>query len=155
MTGVSDSNAKTPNSSVDRNENASDELAIVFNVWPAWIARNDGGATPINWRKKKKNEKKNKWKSFCILIFIFHKFLHYYVFVELSPCFNWYFKYPWSAPGSLFYVKHMEPTHKNRWLFALTALDDHQFLCVACHGLVNGASDQWYFEHSFPYIRKA
>lgn len=32
MTGVSDSNAKTPNSSVDRNEKASDELAIVFNV---------------------------------------------------------------------------------------------------------------------------
>lgn len=46
MTGVSDSNAKTPNSSVDRSENASDELAIVFNVCPAWIARNEGGATP-------------------------------------------------------------------------------------------------------------
>lgn len=48
MTGVSDSNAKTPNSSVDRSENASDELAIVFNVCPAWIARNEGGATPAN-----------------------------------------------------------------------------------------------------------
>lgn len=52
MTGVSDSNAKTPNSSVDRNEKASDELAIVFNVWPAWIAKNDGGATPANWKEK-------------------------------------------------------------------------------------------------------
>lgn len=46
MTGANDSSAKTHNNSVDRNENASDELAIVFNVWPAWIARNDGGATP-------------------------------------------------------------------------------------------------------------
>lgn len=48
MTGVSDSTAKTISRSVDRNENASDELAIVFKVWPAWMARNDGGATPVN-----------------------------------------------------------------------------------------------------------
>lgn len=53
MTGTKENKANTPNSSVDRNENASDELVIVFNVCPAWIAKNDGGATPvsneINW----------------------------------------------------------------------------------------------------------
>lgn len=27
-------------------EKASDELVMVFSVWPAWMARNDGGATP-------------------------------------------------------------------------------------------------------------
>lgn len=46
MTGAKDNTENRINNMVDRNENASDELAIVFNVWPAWIAKNDGGATP-------------------------------------------------------------------------------------------------------------
>lgn len=46
MTGAKDSSENAPSNKVDRSENASDELAIVFNVWPAWIAKNDGGATP-------------------------------------------------------------------------------------------------------------
>lgn len=47
MTGDKESTANTPNNSVDRREKASDELAMVFSVWPAWIAKNDGGATPV------------------------------------------------------------------------------------------------------------
>lgn len=35
MTGAKDSSENAPSNKVDRSENASDELAIVFNVWPA------------------------------------------------------------------------------------------------------------------------
>lgn len=52
MTGVKERTANAPNNSVDRSEKASDELAIVFNVWPAWIAKNDGGATPETENKR-------------------------------------------------------------------------------------------------------
>lgn len=48
MTGTNESKANTANSSIDCRENASDELVIVFNVLPAWMAKNDGGATPKN-----------------------------------------------------------------------------------------------------------
>lgn len=68
MTGDKDSTAKTPNNNVDRSEKASDELAIVFSVWPAWIARNDGGATP------KAEKKKN-----CRCFKSFGKFLNYLI----------------------------------------------------------------------------
>lgn len=51
MTGDKESTANTPNNNVDRSEKASDELAIVFSVWPAWIAKNDGGATPKTEKK--------------------------------------------------------------------------------------------------------
>lgn len=54
MTGAKDSKENTPNKSVDFNENASDELAIVFNVWPACMAKNDGGATPVIEKPKNK-----------------------------------------------------------------------------------------------------
>lgn len=46
MTGTKVTKENTPSKIIERNENASDELVIVFKVWPAWIARKDGGATP-------------------------------------------------------------------------------------------------------------
>lgn len=55
MTGVNDSTEKTPNNSIDRTEKASDELVIVFSVCPAWMAKKDGGATPINKQNKNLN----------------------------------------------------------------------------------------------------
>lgn len=48
MTGTNDKQANTANNSIDCIENASAELVIVFNVFPAWMAKNDGGATPKN-----------------------------------------------------------------------------------------------------------
>jgi len=33
----------------DVQDHASLEADNVYRVWPAWIARNDGGATPITW----------------------------------------------------------------------------------------------------------
>lgn len=38
--------AKMVKYTIDTHENASRELVNVFNVFPAWIAKNDGGATP-------------------------------------------------------------------------------------------------------------
>lgn len=48
MTGTNDNDANAAKISIDCIENASDELVIVFNVLPAWMAKNDGGATPKN-----------------------------------------------------------------------------------------------------------
>lgn len=45
----------TPNKSIDLMENASDELVMVFSVCPAWMARNDGGATPTTENKIQMN----------------------------------------------------------------------------------------------------
>lgn len=39
---------------IDTQENASRELVNVFSVFPAWIARNDGGATPAEEEGKRK-----------------------------------------------------------------------------------------------------
>lgn len=45
-TGVNAKTEKIPNKRVDCHENASAELVIWYKVLPAWIAMNDGGATP-------------------------------------------------------------------------------------------------------------
>lgn len=54
MTGISVTKANRTSSTIEVHENASFELVIVLSVLPAWIARNDGGATPtINTRKSR------------------------------------------------------------------------------------------------------
>jgi hypothetical protein len=35
----------------DVHDHASLEADNLYNVWPAWIATNDGGATPIRYEK--------------------------------------------------------------------------------------------------------
>lgn len=50
MTGLKDNIENTPNNIIERKEKASDELVIVFKVWPAWMAKNEGGATPEIWK---------------------------------------------------------------------------------------------------------
>lgn len=39
--------ANTTSNAMDVHEKASFELVIVFSVLPPWMARNDGGATPL------------------------------------------------------------------------------------------------------------
>lgn len=46
ITGTSVIQANTTSSNIEVHENASFELVMVLSVLPAWMARNDGGATP-------------------------------------------------------------------------------------------------------------
>lgn len=48
ITGTKDKTAAKINKTTDPIEKASDVLVILYNVFPASIARNDGGATPTN-----------------------------------------------------------------------------------------------------------
>lgn len=53
-TGNKDITPTPSNTNNEFHENASEDEVIWFNVVPAWIATNDGGATPIE-RKHRKN----------------------------------------------------------------------------------------------------
>lgn len=48
ITGDNDSKEQTDSIKVDWNEKLSLELVILCSVFPVWIAKNDGGATPKN-----------------------------------------------------------------------------------------------------------
>ena len=46
MTGSSAKRAKRARMTMEKSEMASEEEVSWFSVWPAWIATNEGGATP-------------------------------------------------------------------------------------------------------------
>lgn len=51
ITGTNESTAKTPRTTTDVQDHASPDADSLYNVCPAWIATNDGGATPIGREK--------------------------------------------------------------------------------------------------------